>query len=147
MESNVLLSLSASCDDGAREEIDESASDVVVYGMVRGRLPVPNCGKHCSLVSLGQPTLNSGCMQKVPTDNVQGVVRYGSSRVRLTSGRPMSSFTAWCPVLSCLSRPADGDGVSPGKAGYMDWLMRLVPTSKVSTDLKYSTLMSRTHSW
>ena len=31
---------------------------------------------------------------------------------KLTSGRPMSSFTAWCPMLSCLSRPADGDGVT-----------------------------------
>ena len=29
----------------------------------------------------------------------------------------------------------------------MDWLMPSVPTNKVSTDLKYSTLMSRTHSW
>ena len=55
-------------------EIDESASDVVVYGMVRARLPVPNCGEQCSL---GQPTLKAGHMQKVPTDNVQGVVRYG----------------------------------------------------------------------
>ena len=100
-----------------------------------------------SCLSLGQPTLKAGCMQKVPTDNVQGVVRYGRSRGRLTSGRPMSSFTAWCPMLSCLSRPADGDGVSPGKAGYMDWLMRLVPTNKVSPDLKYSTLMTRTLSW
>ena len=34
----------------------------------------------------------------------------------------MSSFTAWCPMLSCLSRPADGDGASPGKG----WLHGLV---------------------
>ena len=38
---------------------------------------MPNCGAQCSLVSLGQPTLKAGCMQKVPTDNVQGVVRCG----------------------------------------------------------------------
>ena len=31
---------------------DESASGVVVYGMVRGRLPVPNCGEQCSPLSL-----------------------------------------------------------------------------------------------
>ena len=36
-------------------ESDESASAVVVYGMVRGRLPVPNCGEHCSPLSFGQP--------------------------------------------------------------------------------------------
>ena len=34
----------------------------------------------------------------------------------------MSSFTAWCPMLSCLSRPADGDGVSRGTG----WLHGLV---------------------
>ena len=61
----------------AAREIDESASDVVVYGLVRGRLPVQNCGEQCSLVSLGQPTLKAGYMEKKPTDNVQGVVRYG----------------------------------------------------------------------
>ena len=60
-------------------------------------------------------------MQKVPTDNVQGVVRCGKlAGVRLTSRHQMSSFTAWCPMLSCLSRPADG--VSPGKG----WLHGLV---------------------
>ena len=74
---------------------DGSASDVVC-GMVRGRLPVPNCGEQCSLVSLGQPM-----------------------------------------VTVCHRE----------KAGYMDWLTRLVPTNTVSTDLKYSTLMSRTLSW
>ena len=64
--------------------------------------------------------------------------------VRLTSGA--SDVVVYGMVSDALLSLADGDGVSPGMAGYMDWLMRLVPTNKVSTDLKYSTLMSRTHS-
>ena len=72
-------------------EIDESASDVGVYGMVRWRLPSTRCGEQ-------------------------------------------------------RSRPADGDGVSLGeKAGYMEWSMRVSPSNKVSTDLRNSTFMSRTH--
>ena len=66
-------------------DINESGPDVVVYGMVRGRLPVPNCGEHCSPLSFGHPM-----------------------------------------VTVCHRE----------KAGYVDWLMRLVPTNKVSTDLK-----------
>ena len=76
------------------------------------------------------------------------VVRYGSSRGRLTSGRPMSSFTAMVSRCFPVSLGQPMVTTCPQeKAGYMDWLVRLVPTNKVSTDLKYSTLMSRTHSW
>ena len=58
----------------------------------------------------------------------------------------MSSFTAWCPdALLPLGQPMVTT-CPQEKAGYMDWLMRLVPTNKVSTDLMDSTLMSRTHS-
>ena len=45
--------------------------------MVRERLFVTNCGEQFSPVSFGQPTLKAGYMEKVPTDNVQGVVCYG----------------------------------------------------------------------
>ena len=66
-------------------EIDESASDVGVYGLVLWRLPSTRCGEQCSPVSLGQP---------------------------MVTVRPQE------------------------KARYMDWSMRLIPTYKVSTDLK-----------
>ena len=56
---------------------DESTSIVVVNEMVRRRLPVTNCGEQCSPVLLSEPTLKAGYMEKVPTDNVQGVVCYG----------------------------------------------------------------------
>ena len=60
----------------------------------------------------------------------------------------MTTFKAWCPMLSWQARPADGDCVCHReKAGCMDWLIHLLPTNKVSSDLKYSTLVSRTHSW
>ena len=71
------VSLGQLRNDGARDKIDESASDVAVHGRVRGRLPVLNCGEQCSFVFLGQPTLEAGYTQEVQTDNVQGVVRYG----------------------------------------------------------------------
>ena len=37
------------------EEIDQSASDVFVYGMVRGRLPSTRGGEQRSHASFGQP--------------------------------------------------------------------------------------------
>ena len=39
---------------------DESASHVVVYGMLRGRLPVTNCGEQCSPLSLSRPPDGDG---------------------------------------------------------------------------------------
>ena len=48
-------------------------------------------------------------------------------------------------MLSCLSRPADGDDVSPGEGWSMYWSMRLILMNKVSTDARNSTFMSRTH--
>ena len=46
---------------------DESASDVVGDGMVAQRLFIPrdSCGEHCSLVSLGQPTVQAGYMERL----------------------------------------------------------------------------------
>ena len=69
--------------DGAREEIDESASDVVVYGMVRGRLPVPFCGEHCSPLSLFRPT------------DGDGVSPRWSMRLNPTN---KTSIAAWMPL-------------------------------------------------
>ena len=56
-----------------------------------------------------------------------------------------SLVQVWRATLSCLSRPADGDDVSPGEDWPIDWSMRLIPMNKVSTDLRNSTFMSRTH--
>ena len=48
-------------------------------------------------------------------------------------------------MLSCLFRPADGDGRVPGEGSSVDWSMRLIHMNKVSTDLMNSTFTSRTH--
>ena len=117
-------------------EIDESASNVVVYDMVRGRLFVTNCGEQFSPVSFGQPTLKAGYIEKVPTDNVQGVVCYGKLTGEIDEPAPdvvvYGMVSRCCPVS--LDQLADGDGVSPATAGYMERSMHLSPMNKVSTD-------------
>ena len=77
---------------------------------------------------------------------------------RLTSRRQMSSCTAWfeavflCRIvestaLLSLFRPADGDGVSPGKGGLRGLVDALGSHEQGVDRPEASTLMSRAHSW
>ena len=84
------------------------------------------------LLSLAQPTLKAGYMQKVPTDNIQGVVRYGKLARELTSRRPMSSFTAWCPDALLFLLASRWWRCVPGKR-QVTW-ERSMHLSPVSTD-------------
>ena len=102
-------------------ESAESASDVVVYGMVSR---FPTSLDHTTFKTLSAMT---------------------SSRERLVSWRPSSSFLAWCPC-SPVSLDKPMVTVRPRQtAGHMERSMHLSPMNKVLTDLKHSTLMSRTY--
>ena len=97
------------------------ASDVVVYGMV-SRFP------H----SLGQTTFKA-------------LSAMASSRERLVSWRPTPSFTAW-ELCSSVSLDKPMVTVRPRQtADHMERSMHLSPRNKMLTDLKHSTLMSRTY--
>ena len=68
----------------------ESASDIVVYGMVRWRLLVKNCGEQRSPVSLGQLRCPYGDAWEEIDEWASGVVVCGMvSDALLSLGKPM----------------------------------------------------------
>ena len=102
-------------------EIDESTSDVVVYGMVQWRPPAANCGEQWSLASLGQPMVTDVSQEKA--GYMERSMLLSPTRCRRTTlglfsdgklAGEIDESTRW---MSSFTASSDGvlSGVSPGE--------------------------------